>query len=98
MESVWHNNSLTGNASVEIAVLDSCLARAAMDALFFNLADGYDFIEESLSPLDPGALMSDTCPAPYHGTMMASIVAAGPTLCLASSPCSPTSRCFLFAS
>ena len=78
MESVWHNDSLTGNASVVVAVLDSGLARAAMDALFYNLADGYDFIEQSLSPLDPGATMSDTCPAPYHGTMMASIIAGRP--------------------
>ena len=83
MEYVWYNLSYLGNASVLVAVLDGGLAQAAM-GLFASLAEGYDFISDpelsmdgdgwDPSPVDPG-YNATGCPPPFHGTMMAGVIA-----------------------
>ena len=83
METVWHNYSQVGEKSVVVAVLDTGLAQVAMDSLFENLADGYSFASDDEwgpSVLDPGAVLSEACPAPFHGTMMGSVIAGKPDL------------------
>ena len=86
MEWVWHNRSFLGDPNVTVGVLDTGLAQEALDpGLFAHMADGYDFISDSgvssdgdgRDPIavDPGGVISADCPVPFHGTMMANLIA-----------------------
>ena len=82
-EGVWQVTNSTPD--VVVAVLDTGIADPAR-SMFLNLLDGYDFIsDDGISidgdgrdpdPTDPGD-WGDMCPTPsWHGTKVASILAA----------------------
>ena len=83
VEGVWKITNST--PEVVVAVIDTGIASVARDA-FLNLLDGYDFISDSdisvddderdPDPTDPGDF-GDWCPtSSWHGTKVASILAA----------------------
>ena len=83
VEGVWgHTNS---TPDVVVAVLDSGIAEAA-EGLFLNLLGGYDFVSDSgisldgderdADPMDPGDSGPECLIPSWHGTKVASVLAA----------------------